>query len=174
MNVRTRRATDADVAVLADFNLRLAWETERRRLDPATVQRGVQGLIASPAYGFYLVAETADQAVGCLLITFEWSDWRDGIFWWIQSVYVRDDHRRQGVFTALFEAVRRQARAEPRCCGLRLYVEKDNDRAQKTYAKLGMTPTHYLIEEIDFATAGGPRLAAVGLTGCGVCSSRRR
>src|SRR5215213_1686096 len=106
MPLAIRRADSRDTAVVAEFNRLLAWESERKTLDPAVLARGVARLLADPAKGFYLVAEADGQVVGQLMATFEWSDWRDGWFWWVQSVYVRYDYRRAGVFRALFSELR--------------------------------------------------------------------
>jgi GNAT superfamily N-acetyltransferase len=142
-----RPAGPADAAVVAEFNRLLAWETEHKRLDPAVLARGVGRLLADPARGFYLMAEADGQVVGQLMATFEWSDWRDGWFWWVQSVYVRDDFRRAGVFRALFAELVGRARAAGDVVGLRLYVEKDNRRAQATYESLGLKEAGYFVRE---------------------------
>jgi RimJ/RimL family protein N-acetyltransferase len=145
--VTVRRARRTDAAALARFNIAMAWETEKRRLAPATVRRGVQRLLAQPRYGFYLVATRAGAPVGCLLITYEWTDWRDGLFWWLQSVYVTPSARRAGVYRALHAAVVRRAQLDPRVRGLRLYVEQENRRAQRVYRAVGMHPTRYRVFE---------------------------
>lgn len=147
MKIRKARLTDR--AIIADFNSRLAWETEKLRLDPQTIQRGVRAALKDARKGTYFVAEHEGEVVGQLLITYEWSDWRNGNFWWIQSVYVAAEHRQGGVFRALFAHVQKLVESRRAVCGLRLYVEENNDRAQRTYAKLGMTKTHYEIFEID-------------------------
>lgn len=141
-DVRVREATIQDAATIAVFNLRLAWETEQLRLDPTKVERGVRGLFELPARGTYYVAEIGGRVVACLLITHEWSDWRDGDMWWIQSVYVHEDARRQGVFKTMYTHVR-DAAVAAEVVALRLYVEKHNERAQQAYAGLGMTLTDY-------------------------------
>ena len=141
-----RPATRADVPHLVDWNAAMAKETEAKTLDRAVLSRGVEGVFDAPRRGFYLVAERDGVAVGSLLVTFEWSDWRCGDFWWIQSVYVVPEARRGGVFRALYAAARERARGAG-AVGLRLYVETENHRAQRTYAELGMTPCHYLMYE---------------------------
>jgi ribosomal protein S18 acetylase RimI-like enzyme len=149
MSVTIRPATAADADTLAAFNVAMALETEHRRLRPDVVGRGVRRLLATPALGFYLVAEAAGQVVGSAMVTSEWSDWRDGRFWWIQSVYVQPASRRQGVFRALHRAIHARAADEPDVCGLRLYVEQDNQVALATYRSLGMASTGYrLLEEL--------------------------
>ncbi len=148
MKIRKTRLTDA--AVIADFNSRLAWETEKLRLNSAIVSRGVRALLKDAAKGTYFVAEQGGVIVGQLLITYEWSDWRNGHFWWIQSVYVASEFRRDGVFRALYDHVEKLARSRRDVCGLRLYVEKNNHRAHATYERLGMRHTHYEIYETSF------------------------
>jgi GNAT superfamily N-acetyltransferase len=142
-----RRALPQDADAIAAFNRAMAWETEEKNLAPDVVAAGVRGLLAHPEFGFYLVAEEAGEVVGALLVTMEWSDWRDGLFWWIQSVYVRPTWRRRGVFRRLYGEVRRAALADPAIRGLRLYVDRDNAAARQTYATLGMVATNYAVYE---------------------------
>jgi ribosomal protein S18 acetylase RimI-like enzyme len=142
-----RRATADDADTIAHFNRQMAEETEGKSLDRETVQNGVQALFDDPSRGFYLVAVRDETIVGSLMITTEWSDWRNGTFWWIQSVYVQPEARRSGVYRALDRAVRRQARDADDVCGLRLYVERDNEAARETYEALGMTKTSYRMYE---------------------------
>ncbi len=149
-SVRLRAAGAGDLEALVEFNCRLARETEDHELDPATVRRGLARLLDNPAAGFYTVAEQAGRVVGCLLITFEWSDWRDGWLWWIQSVYVEAAARRQGVFRRLFEHVRHKAETDGDVRGLRLYVERDNHDAMATYAAMGLAETPYKVYERYF------------------------
>jgi len=150
--VMVRRAEPADAGVIAEFNLRMAEETENRQLDPAVLGRGVASALRDPALGFYLVAESGGTVVGSLMVTTEWSDWRSGTFWWIQSVYVMPGHRRRGVFRALHEEVRQRAgRSATPVCGIRLYVARNNVTAQKTYAGLGMAETAYKIFEEELS-----------------------
>ena len=152
-SILIRPPTPADVPVIAEFNHRLAHETEHLTLDLPLVNLGVAAVLADPAKGSYWVAEAQGEVIGQLMITFEWSDWRNGVFWWIQSVYVRQDWRARGVFKALYQHVEQLARSQNGVCGLRLYVEGDNQRAQETYRKLGMRPTPYDIYEVDFRIA---------------------
>lgn len=146
-----RDATDADIAFLADANAAMALETERKILDRGVLQSGVRGVFMQPGRGFYLIAQRGPLAVGCLLVTREWSDWRNGDWWWLQSVYVAPEVRRGGVFRALYSEVERRARAASEVVGLRLYVEQDNARAQATYATLGMSPACYRLYERGFS-----------------------
>ena len=127
----------------------MALETEGKTLDESTLAAGVRAVFDSPNNGFYLVAEIDETVVGSLLITYEWSDWRGAVFWWIQSVFVDAKHRRRGVYTAMHNQIIRMA-TENGACGVRLYVEKTNLAAQKTYARLGMSESHYDLYEIDF------------------------
>jgi ribosomal protein S18 acetylase RimI-like enzyme len=147
MLLKLRRATPADAAVIAEFNRCLAHETEGRTLDDATLSAGVAAVLADGTRGLYFVAERDGAVVGQLMITTEWSDWRNGWIWWIQSVYVRKDARRQGVFRALYRHVEAAARADPQVVGLRLYVESENHAAQQTYLEMGMERTGYLVLE---------------------------
>lgn len=149
MSIAIRMATRADIAHIARWNLAMAWETEQKALDPAVLERGVTAVFDEPRRGFYLVAERGNEPVGCLLVTYEWSDWRAGDFWWIQSVYVAESARREGVFRQLYEEAKQRA-ALAGAVGLRLYVETENERAQRTYAGLGMERCHYFMYEAEF------------------------
>jgi ribosomal protein S18 acetylase RimI-like enzyme len=142
-----RKAEPRDAGAIARFNSAMALETEGKALLPERVNPGVQRLLGDPSLGFYVVAEHGGSVVGSLMVTNEWSDWRNGLFWWIQSVYIVPAARRQGVYRALYDFVRDMARADPGICGFRLYVEKDNTAAQRTYSSLGMAPTDYLVYE---------------------------
>ena len=146
--VRPARARDA--AVIARFNRAMALETERRKLSPQRVLRGVKALLADPAKGAYFVAESGKEVIGQLLITYEWSDWRNGNFWWIQSVYVAPAWRGRGVFKALHAHIEQLAMKRKDVCGLRLYVDGDNTKAKEVYARLGLQATHYELWETDF------------------------
>ncbi|MDF2177162.1 GNAT family N-acetyltransferase [Aliiglaciecola sp. CAU 1673] len=138
-----RAAVPSDQQALTQFNQAMALETEGKRLDENVLGNGVAGLLNQPQYGFYLVAEREGQLVGSLMVTYEWSDWRNSLFWWIQSVYVRPDCRRQGIYSALYEKVKEMATEQGNVCGFRLYVEKENLPAQATYQKLGMEECQY-------------------------------
>jgi ribosomal protein S18 acetylase RimI-like enzyme len=145
--MRIRPATAQDLDVLCDFNARLAWESEGKRLDDTVLRPGVQALLTDPSKGRYFVAESEGRIVGQLAFTYEWSDWRNGWFWWIQSVYVHPDHRRHGIFTSLCRHLEERAVAEKDVIGIRLYVEAENDKAQATYDKLGLMKTTYGVRE---------------------------
>jgi ribosomal protein S18 acetylase RimI-like enzyme len=139
----------ADAPVIAEFNLRLAEESEQLRLDPATVRAGVAAVLSDPAKGIYYVAEIDGAVVGQLMITYEWSDWRNGNIWWIQSVYVKEESRRNGIFRALFQSLESMARSRTDVCSIRLYVHSHNTRAQHSYEKLGMKHIEYDVFELD-------------------------
>jgi ribosomal protein S18 acetylase RimI-like enzyme len=145
VKIRPARPEDADQ--LVEFNLRMASETEGMQLDPEILTLGITELLQDASHGFYLVADFNGVVVGCLMITTEWSDWRNGEFWWIQSVYVSPQFRRQGVFRTLYGEARRRAEHTDRVCGCRLYVEKENLQAQTAYSCLGFTETNYKVFE---------------------------
>jgi len=148
--IAVRFARPEDVSSLRDFNIAMARETERKELTPTVVESGVRNLLERPEYGFYLLAECDGSPVGSLMVTMEWSDWRDGLFWWIQSVYVVPSYRRGGVFRSLYQRARGLAQADSLVCGLRLYVERENEVAQQTYTMLGMHRTSYRFFEEEF------------------------
>ncbi len=150
MSIQIREAAYNDAPVIVEFNSLLAKETEGITLDRQRLLQGVQAILSDPKKGIYYLAEVDDRIVGQLMITYEWSDWRNGIFWWIQSVYVRKDQRMIGVFTSLYQYVVSLARKRSDVCGLRLYVDRKNARAQQTYEHLGMKRAHYEMFEIDF------------------------
>ncbi len=125
----------------------MAWETEHVQLCKDTLTRGIEAVLADSQYGFYVVAEDDEQIVGCLLITFEWSDWRCGLFWWIQSLYIRPLFRRRGIFRRLHEFVKTQALTHGGVCGIRLYVEQSNQVAQRAYQQIGMHARSYRMYE---------------------------
>ena len=152
--VRVRRAVPEDLESIVRFNAAMALETEGKVLDAEKLQEGVAAVFQCQGLGFYCVAEVAGQVVGQLMITTEWSDWRNSYYWWIQSVYVHPDHRRRGVFRTLYAHLKTLAESDPGVVGLRLYVEHDNQVAQTTYEGLGMTPAHYRIMQHLFARSG--------------------
>jgi ribosomal protein S18 acetylase RimI-like enzyme len=145
--INIRVAKLGDVTSLVKFNQLMAWETEQKKLDEVILYKGVSALIVDDNKGFYLVAEQNDEVVGSLMVTTEWSDWRNAVFWWVQSVYITPDFRRQGIYAQLYAQVKALAEQQQNVCGFRLYVEKENLIAQKTYESLGMHPTHYLMYE---------------------------
>jgi len=154
-NIVVRPAVHDDIDSIVAFNAAMAMETESKTLSPDILRAGVAAVFDDPRRGFYRVAEVDGVVAGCLMITFEWSDWRNGDWWWLQSVYVKPEFRRGGVFRALYDDIERAAKAAPRVVGVRLYVEKENRRAQETYASLGMHEADYLM----FAKNLGPPIA---------------
>lgn len=149
INITIRQAELSDAPVVADFNLRLAQETEELALDPETVAKGVAAILGDEAKGIYYVAEAAGKVVGQVMITYEWSDWRNGNLWWLQSVYVEPAFRGNGIFRALFRHVEQMAERSAGVCGLRLYMHADNARARKCYENLGMRQTKYQVFELE-------------------------
>ncbi len=145
MKIRLANLDDADA--LAGFNQAMALETESKRLDSDTLRHGVEAVFASEDKGFYVVAEDNDKIVGGLMVTFEWSDWRNKWFWWIQSVYITPEARGKGLYRQLYDFVKERARERKNVCGFRLYVETENTNAQNVYEKVGMTRSHYELYE---------------------------
>ncbi|MGI9316785.1 MAG: GNAT family N-acetyltransferase [bacterium] len=148
-----RQANGSDIAEIAQFNIRMAMETENLSLLPEVITQGVTNMIDHPDRGFYLVVEAntpeGAEIAASLMVTTEWSDWRNGMFWWIQSVYVLPAWRRKGLYRMMYEKVKSLADEDGNVCGFRLYVEHENEIAQHTYSSLGMVPTHYqLFEEL--------------------------
>lgn len=147
MEFTIRDAGPEDRDTIADFNARMAEETEGKSLNPNIVGPGVQALLEDPAKGRYWIAESDGAVIGQIMVTYEWSDWRNGNLWWVQSVYVHPYWRRKGVFSALYKHVESMASAKPEVIGLRLYVEDNNKRAQQTYVALGMVKPGYTVME---------------------------
>ena len=141
---------EKDTNTLARFNIAMAWETEQKKLSPDVVAKGVRTLLNDPRHGFYVVAEINREVVGSLMVTYEWSDWRDASFWWIQSVYIKPEFRKQSVFRRLYEFVKEKALHDMNVCGLRLYAEQDNIAAQITYERIGMSQIPYKLYEESF------------------------
>ena len=148
--IRIRKATPPDAPFIVESNIAMAAETEDMALDPDTVGPGVDAVLADSSLGFYLVVEIDGKPAGQLMVTYEWSEWRNGLWWWIQSVYVRPEYRRRGVYSALHRHVAEEAQAAGGVCGLRLYVEQENTTAQQVYRSLEMYPTRYHMYEVEF------------------------
>ena len=149
MSIAIRRAKSDDATTIVCFNTEMALETEGLELSAPTVSAGVRRLLDDPARGFYFVAERSGEIVGQLMITLEWSDWRNGWWWWIQSVYVSPAARRSGVYSMLYAHARSEAQ-EAGAVGMRLYVDRRNTDAQSTYVALGMRESGYLFYELEF------------------------
>lgn len=145
--INIRQAHREDIETIVAFQVAMALETENIKLDTDTVTMGVTALFDDPEKGVYYLAETDNKVVGSLMITFEWSDWRNGTIWWIQSVYIDKDYRKNGVFTTLYKHVKTIVQVSANLMGLRLYVEKDNLIAQQVYKNMGMNGEHYQLFE---------------------------
>ncbi len=150
-DVRVREARRDDAATIIEFQLAMARETEELTLDRDILTRGVSALFDNPSLGRYFVAESHDESsarvIASLMITYEWSDWRNGMVWWIQSVYTVPEFRRRGIYAALYGHIRAQVADDPNIRGIRLYVDNRNVDAQKVYARLGMEGEHYRVFE---------------------------
>ena len=152
---QVRPAVAGDVDTIVEFNCALAGESEGLTLDPEVVVRGVRAVLADPQRGRYFMAQIDGRLAGQSQSTYEWSDWRNGWFWWIQSVYVHPDYRRRGVFRGLYDHILRAARQRGDVRGLRLYVEQGNAPAIETYRRVGMNRAAYVLYENDWSEAGG-------------------
>ena len=148
--MKVSKAQKSDIPEIIQFNINMAMETENKKLDEQTVTTGVNEVFNSPSLGYYIIVKDSSGILGCLMITYEWSDWRNGLFWWIQSVYVKKTYRRQGVFRKMYKFINERAIADKKCTGIRLYVENNNSIAQKVYKNLGMEETYYKLFEVDF------------------------
>lgn len=142
-----RRAAPTDLNAIVEFQLAMARETEDLELNREVCAKGVQAVFDHPSLGAYYVSEKDGRVIASLMITYEWSDWRNGVVWWIQSVYVMPEARKQGIYAGLYAHVKNLAEADERVQGIRLYVDKRNTRAQQIYARLGMNGEHYQVFE---------------------------
>lgn len=149
MNLRIRKAEKSDIESIASNVVKMAYDASKIELCSKTVLDGVTSLFEKPELGFYVVAELDDQIIGSLVVVFEWSDWRDGLRWWIHSVYVEPNYRGQGIYDRLYGYVKKQAVSSKEVIGLNLSVDKNNMRAQKAYERLGMHPTNQMIYTDD-------------------------
>lgn len=145
--VMIRRGQPGDEDALVEMNQRLAWETEQKRLDETVLRKGVRAALSDPHLARYFVACAADRVIGQLMHTWEWSDWRNGQIWWLQSVYVMPEYRQRGIFRRLFETVLQEAQGDSQVVGIRLYVEHANQAAHGVYQKLGLVPAGYEVLE---------------------------
>ena len=145
--IEIRHANIADIDDIILFNKEMAWETEKKVLDIQTLSSGVRQVLENNAEAFYLVATVnSSKIAGSLMVTKEWSDWRNAFIWWIQSVYVLPEFRRKGIYDSLYKKAKDLGR-DSKCCAFRLYVEENNSTAQKTYFALGMKKLHYFVYE---------------------------
>jgi len=158
--VLIRLAQKTDIPSIVSFNQEMAQETENKHLDEALLRKGVTNLFDHPQYGFYCVAECNGQIVGQLMITYEWSDWRNGLFWWIQSVYILPDYRGKGIYRQLHTFILEESSTHS-VCGIRLYVDKDNTSAKNVYESCGMAKSHYDMFENDFVLGNTNRTRKV-------------
>ncbi len=145
IEIRNAQIEDADTIIA--FNQQMAWETESRKLDPAIIGPGVKAILNDASKGFYVIAIEEGEILGQLMITYEWSDWRNNTIWWIQSVYIHEDHRKRGIYKALYAEISARAKANG-VNTIRLYVEKENTRAQQVYERLGMHECEYYMYEV--------------------------
>ncbi|RTR34969.1 GNAT family N-acetyltransferase [Shewanella atlantica] len=145
--MKIRKGQQSDLSALIQFNQAMAMETEELALDDNLLKKGVNTLLSQPEKGFYLVAEIGNEIVGSLMVTFEWSDWRAKDYYWIQSVYIRPENRRQGIYGKLYQAVKDIAEENGGAASFRLYVEQENSKAQQTYQALGMEQSYYRMYE---------------------------
>jgi predicted GNAT family acetyltransferase len=142
-----RKAVVKDITRIVEFQQKMAFETESLRLDPEVLLKGVESVFADPTKGFYLVTETDQTIVACTLLTPEWSDWRNGTFLWIQSVYVEPNYRKKGIYSKMYSYVKNLVLNSPEYLGLRLYVVMNNKSAQEVYSRTGMDGDHYKLYE---------------------------
>jgi len=141
--INIRKAEKELISLIADFQIKMAWESEEYQLDKAKINNGVKAVFDDKNKGQYFVAYDDKTIIGSLLITNEWSDWRNAWVWWIQSVYVLPEYRRKGIFSSMYQYIKSKVEQDEHIAGLRLYVEKDNLKAISTYKKIGMTDEHY-------------------------------
>lgn len=154
-DIHVRDAGMGDADVIAAFNRRMAEETEGKALEAAVIGAGVRKGLSRPQLCRYFVAEIDGAVVGTCMVTYELTDWRDGLLWWFQSVYVAPEHRGRGVFRALYRHVEALAKADPEARGLRLYVVETNERAMRAYEAVGMSPSDYRVYELDWSNGAG-------------------
>jgi ribosomal protein S18 acetylase RimI-like enzyme len=145
--ITIRKSIASDIPILVDFQQKLALETESVSLDPQILKKGMQALFDDPSKGFYNVVEESGIVIGCHMVTYEWSDWRNGMVLWLQSVYVTESYRKKGIFKMMYDNILRIISEDASLIGLRLYVDKTNERAMKVYQSLGMNGDHYTVYE---------------------------
>lgn len=147
--MKIRRANFNDLERIVEFNYNLAFETEEKKLNKEVLYKGVEALLQDENKGVYNVCEVDGKVIGQIMYTYEWSDWRNGVFIWVQSVYVDKEHRERGIFKALYNHIKNMCDKDENICGIRLYVEKENHTAQNTYKALGMEECRYYMFEYE-------------------------
>ena len=147
--MKIRKADENDFEIIAEYNYYLAYETEDKKLDKDILIKGVKRILSDETKGIYHVCEVDGKVVGQIMYTYEWSDWRNGTFIWVQSVYVHKDYRGKGIFKALYNKVKEICDSSNEYVGVRLYVERENYNAQKTYQKIGMSECNYYMYEYE-------------------------
>ena len=147
--MKIRKADKNDFEIIAEYNYNLAYETEDKKLDKDILIKGVKRILSDETKGIYHVCEVDGKVVGQIMYTYEWSDWRNGTFLWVQSVYVHKDYRGKGIFKALYNKVKEICDSSDEYVGIRLYVERENYNAQKTYQKIGMSECNYYMYEYE-------------------------
>lgn len=145
--ITIQKASAIHIDTLIDFQQKLAFESEQVTLDPSLLREGMQAMLDDPSKGAYYVVLDGSEVIGCHMITFEWSDWRNGMVWWLQSVYVKESHRKKGIFKRMYDNITAIIKEDPGLIGLRLYVDKSNARAMKVYESMGMDGSHYTVYE---------------------------
>lgn len=145
MNIR--KAVPDDIPVIVDFQQKMAYETEQITLDDSVLSSGVKNVFSDHSLGFYLIVENENKIIASMLLTPEWSDWRNSLFLWIQSLYVLPDFRKKGVFKLLYNYVKTMVSQSDKYSGIKLYVDQDNKKAQEAYSKVGMEASHYHLYE---------------------------
>lgn len=147
MKITIQKATAEHIGVLIDFQQRLALESEGIKLNGETLRKGMKAMFVDPSKGIYYVVKEEHEIIGCHMITYEWSDWRNGMVWWLQSVYVKESYRKKGIFKMMYDNLINIIKKDPQLIGLRLYVDKSNERALKVYEAMGMDGSHYTVYE---------------------------
>ena len=148
--ISVREATPLDIDALVDLSAALALDTEGKTLDRERLKQGTVAVFEFPENGFYIVAEADGEIAGAIMVGFEWSDWRNANFWWVETVYVKSEWRRRGVYRSMSDWVYKTARSRSDVCGIRLYSDRKNDVAQRTFLNLGMIKSRYDLFEVDF------------------------
>jgi len=147
MHIEIREAQLSDLDQIVRFQIEMAWETEQYRLDPPTVLKGVETALSDHQLGTYYVAVVGNKVAGSLLTTYEWSDWRNGMVLWIQSVYIDSPYRKRGIYASLYSYIQTIVKSDETLKGIRLYVDESNTTAREVYSRLGMNGEHYRVFE---------------------------